>query len=76
MPESYYKAKQIVCLLGMKVQRIHACKNDCILYRGDNADLRQCPVCKFPRFKIPKGEEAAMADEDSDDDDDTSKLYL
>ena len=71
MPESYYKAKQIVCPLGMEVQRIHACKNDCILYRGVNADLRQCPVCKFPRFKIPKGEEAAMADDSDDDDMDT-----
>ena len=73
MPESYYKAKQIVCPLGMEVQRIHACKNDCILYRVDNADLHQCPVCKFPRFKIPKGEEAAMADDSDDDDMDTDQ---
>ena len=73
MPESYYKAKQIVCPLGMEVRRIHACKNDCILYRGDNADLRQCLVCKFPRFKIPKGEEAAMADDSDDDDMDTDQ---
>jgi hypothetical protein len=29
-----YEAKQIVCPLGMEVQKIHVCPNDCILYRG------------------------------------------
>ena len=30
-----YEAKQLVCPLGLEVQKIHACPNDCILYRGD-----------------------------------------
>jgi hypothetical protein len=33
--ETIYEAKQIICPLGMEVERIHACKNDCILCRGD-----------------------------------------
>jgi hypothetical protein len=30
-----YEAKQMVCPLGLEVQKIHACPNDCILYRGE-----------------------------------------
>ena len=26
-------------------------KNDCILFRGDNADLTECPKCQAPRYK-------------------------
>jgi hypothetical protein len=34
VPETVYEAKQIICPLGLEVKKIHACKNDCILYRG------------------------------------------
>ena len=54
MPESTYKAKQIVCPFGMEVQRIHVCRHDCILYRGEHKNLRECPECKAPRYKLPK----------------------
>jgi hypothetical protein len=33
-PETVYEAKQIICPLGLEVEKIHACNNDCILYRG------------------------------------------
>jgi hypothetical protein len=33
LPASMYKAKKIVCPLGLEVQKIHACINDYILYR-------------------------------------------
>ena len=73
MPDCFYKAKRIICPLGMEVRRIHACKNDCILYCGDAyINLGECPVCKFPRFKVPKGEATDMAD-DSEDDMDTDR---
>ncbi len=32
LPETTYEAKQVLCLLGLEVRRIHACPNDCILY--------------------------------------------
>jgi hypothetical protein len=35
LPASTYKAKKLVCPLGLDVQKIHACPNDCILYRGE-----------------------------------------
>ena len=34
LPDSMYEAKKAVCPLGLEVQKIHACPNDCILYRG------------------------------------------
>ena len=35
LPKSYYQAKKILCLMGMEYQEIHACPNDCILYRQE-----------------------------------------
>ena len=34
LPSSTYEAKRVVCPLGLEVQKIHACINDCILYAG------------------------------------------
>ena len=45
-----YEAKQVVCPLGLEIQKIHACPNDCILYRGEELDA--CPVCHASRYKI------------------------
>ena len=36
------------------MQKIHACPNDCILYRGDYENLDACPVCGALRYKIRK----------------------
>jgi hypothetical protein len=55
VPETVYEAKQIICPLGLEVEKIHACKNDCILYRGSNyQDLEKCPVCGLDRFNRRK----------------------
>jgi hypothetical protein len=32
--EIVYEGKHIICPLGLEVEKIHACKNDCIIYRG------------------------------------------
>jgi hypothetical protein len=44
LPASTYEAKKIVYPLGLEVQKIHACINDCILYRGEYENLNACPV--------------------------------
>ena len=49
---SMYAAKKVVCPLGLEVQNIHACPNDCILYGGVYKDLNACPVCGALRYKI------------------------
>ena len=43
LPDSTYATK-VVCPLGLEVQKIHACPNDCILYRGAYEDLNACSV--------------------------------
>ncbi|VVA32896.1 PREDICTED: transposase, partial [Prunus dulcis] len=35
LPSSMYEAKKILSALGMSYEKIHACPNDCILYRKD-----------------------------------------
>ncbi|KAK1602397.1 hypothetical protein QYE76_018960 [Lolium multiflorum] len=52
LPASTYEAKKIVCPLGLDVQKIHACINDCILYRDEYENLDACPVCTALRYKI------------------------
>ena len=44
LPDSTYGAKKVICPLGLVVHKIHACPNDCILYRGAYEDLNACPV--------------------------------
>jgi hypothetical protein len=37
------------------VEKIHACKNDCILYRGpEYEDLDKCPIGGFDQFNQRK----------------------
>ena len=55
LSESTYEAKKVVCPLGLEVQKIHACPNDCIFYRGkEYLKLEACPVCGAQRYKIPR----------------------
>ena len=37
LPKNQYEGKKILCLVGMEYQKIHACPNDCILYRNEFA---------------------------------------
>ncbi|KAK1609987.1 hypothetical protein QYE76_033660 [Lolium multiflorum] len=55
LPVSTYEAKKLVCPLGLDVRKIHACINDCILYRGEKYEnLNKCPICGALRYKIEK----------------------
>ncbi|WVZ53752.1 LOW QUALITY PROTEIN: hypothetical protein U9M48_004653 [Paspalum notatum var. saurae] len=52
LPTTTYEAKVVVCPLGL--EKIHACPNDCTLYRGDYHELESCQVCKTLRYKIKR----------------------
>ena len=52
LPTTTYKEKQVVCPLGLEIQKIHACPNDCILCRGEYENLDACPLCRASRYKI------------------------
>ncbi|XP_074283081.1 uncharacterized protein LOC141607631 [Silene latifolia] len=45
LPKRTYDAKKILCPMGVDYVKIHACPNDCILYRKDYKDLNECPKC-------------------------------
>jgi hypothetical protein len=47
--ESVYEAK-VICPRGIEVKKIYVCKNSCVLFRGDYADLDKCPKCGYDRY--------------------------
>lgn len=52
LPRNEYEASKILRRLGLSYEAIHACPDNCMLFRGGNdADLRNCRVCQAPRFK-------------------------
>ncbi|GKC52769.1 hypothetical protein Tco_1075514 [Tanacetum coccineum] len=52
LPPSYYAIKKTFKTTGLGYDSIHACVNDCFLFRGDNnKDVHFCPVCKTSRWK-------------------------
>ncbi|KAL6190691.1 hypothetical protein ACLB2K_037085 [Fragaria x ananassa] len=51
-PDCYYEVRRILDDLGLGYKKIHACKNNCILFYGDdNKFLDICPMCKESRYK-------------------------
>jgi hypothetical protein len=53
LPETTYKAKKTICPLGLDVDKIHACINDCILYHDEKYEnMDKYPVCTACRYKI------------------------
>ena len=54
LPSSLYEAKKTLCTLGMEYSKIHACPNDCVLYRNQYESANECPVCKTSRWKKNK----------------------
>jgi hypothetical protein len=63
-PASTYEAKKIVCPLGLEVQKIHACPNDCILYRGEEYEnLNVCPMCSAFWYKIRRDDPSGVEGE-------------
>ncbi|CAL2255929.1 unnamed protein product [Prunus armeniaca] len=54
LPSSMYEAKKTLSALGMSYEKIHACPNDCILYRKDYKDSTNCPTCGVSRWKEGK----------------------
>ena len=54
--KNHYEAKKILCPVGMEYKKICACLNDCILYRNEFVELRNCPTCGVSRYKANSDE--------------------
>ncbi|XP_056695640.1 uncharacterized protein [Spinacia oleracea] len=52
LPSSTYETKKMLCPMGLDAEKIHACPNDCVLYRKDYNDLHECPTCGTSRYKV------------------------
>nr|ABB47579.1 transposon protein, putative, CACTA, En/Spm sub-class [Oryza sativa Japonica Group] len=67
VPSNTYQAKKLICPLSLGVEKIHACKNHCILYRKEYAELECCPTCGTSRYKTGNGPvDSECTDPDSD----------
>ena len=55
LPNWNYEAKNILCPMRMEYRKIHSCPNDCILYRNEYGNLRRCPRCGLPCYKVKVG---------------------
>ncbi|KAL0382927.1 UNVERIFIED_CONTAM: hypothetical protein Scaly_0580000 [Sesamum calycinum] len=50
LPGVYYSIKKLVKDLGLSVEKIHACKNGCMLYWKDDVDLEYCKFSGDGRY--------------------------
>ncbi|XP_073133636.1 uncharacterized protein [Henckelia pumila] len=51
MPPSFYWTKKLIKDLGLPVEKIDACSNNCMIYWGTDSDLTECKICEHPRYK-------------------------
>ena len=52
LPNRNYEAKKILCPMGMEYKKIHACPNNCILYRKYFELLKSYSKCGLSRYKL------------------------
>ncbi|XP_023750088.1 uncharacterized protein LOC111898397 [Lactuca sativa] len=50
LPVSLYQAKKLVCPMGLEIERIHACPNDCMIYRDQYDGQDKCITCGKSRY--------------------------
>lgn len=54
LPTSTSEVKKFLKIFGFGYDVIHACKNDCILYRKEYEEMSSCPRCGASRWEIDK----------------------
>ncbi|XP_074323864.1 uncharacterized protein LOC141660776 [Apium graveolens] len=61
IPLSLNAAKNMIKDLGLHYEKIHACRNNCMLYWGENKDKEKCDNCGVSRWVLPekKGNDAS-----------------
>ncbi|XP_059669388.1 uncharacterized protein LOC132314558 [Cornus florida] len=51
LPKGIYETKKLLKKFDLGYEKIHACANDCCLFRKENKDLNACPKCGTSRWK-------------------------
>nr|XP_048326576.1 uncharacterized protein LOC125421471 [Ziziphus jujuba var. spinosa] len=52
IPKDTYSMKKMLRALGLGHEKIHACRNDCVLFWKENTDLGRCPIYDESRYKV------------------------
>jgi hypothetical protein len=50
LPKNYYAARSLTAKLGLSYNSIHAYDKGCVLFRGEHAEVVQCPKCGSPKY--------------------------
>ena len=59
LPANYYEANRLTTELGFTCHIIDACRNSCMLLRGEDEKLDKCGICGEARYK-DEGKKIAM----------------
>ncbi|XP_073275513.1 uncharacterized protein [Primulina huaijiensis] len=51
VPESFYATKKLIKDLGLPVEKIDVCQNNCMIYWGEDDSLTECKICQHPRYR-------------------------
>ncbi|KAL0367491.1 UNVERIFIED_CONTAM: hypothetical protein Sradi_3639200 [Sesamum radiatum] len=51
LPLNYYSTYKLIRELDLRVEKINACKKDCMLYWNDDINLEYCKFCGEARYK-------------------------
>ncbi|XP_042404675.1 uncharacterized protein LOC121994831 [Zingiber officinale] len=54
LPETVYLMRKMLKPFDLEYEKIHACPNDCCLFRKEFKDLDSCPKCGSSRWKVDK----------------------
>ncbi|CAL2272088.1 unnamed protein product [Prunus armeniaca] len=52
LPKDHKQAQKVLNGLGLGYEKIHACKNNCMLFYKEHESLDTCPICNESRFKM------------------------
>lgn len=52
LPDGFYSSKKLFNAFDLGYEKIHACENDCCLFRKDLEHLETCPKCGSSRWKV------------------------
>ena len=53
LPVSYKAVHKLIRPYSIPRIEFHACRNDCLIFRGEYAEAERCPVCSEKRFIRP-----------------------
>ncbi|XP_043815326.1 uncharacterized protein LOC122724434 [Manihot esculenta] len=51
LPDNFYKTKKLIEGLGLPVEKIDCCRNNCMIYWSGDGELQECKFCQLPRYK-------------------------